>query len=178
MAGPAGIRVEALDRAIGIGHMPELVDLLADVVEHGAAVGFLAPVTYNKSRDYWRLILTEARDEKRALSAVWDGDRIVGAVQLDLAMPENGSHRAHVEKLMLHTNYRGQGLGRLLLQSIEQVARKWKRTLLTLDVKAGEPAEALYQSEGWSYVGEVPGYALDPDKSALHATHIYCKVLD
>jgi len=47
--------------------------------------------------------------------------------------------------------------------------------LLTLDAKRGAGAERLYQRLGWTQVGVIPRFALDPDGKALHDTVIYYK---
>ena len=39
------------------------------------------------------------------------------------------------------------------------------RTLLTLDTRAGDAAEALYRSMGWHEAGRIPGYALNADRT-------------
>jgi hypothetical protein len=38
-------------------------------------------------------------------------------------------------------------------------------TLLTLDTRAGDAAEALYRATGWHEAGRIPGYALNADRT-------------
>lgn len=59
---------------------------------------------------------------------------------------------------------------------IEEEARKTGYRLITLDCKAGGPVEDLYRRLGWTYVGTIPRYALDPDGTP-HGASIFYKEL-
>jgi GNAT superfamily N-acetyltransferase len=93
------------------------------------------------------------------------GGRIVGTVQLGLALPPNQPHRAEVKKLLVHRSARGRGIGMALMTAAEEAARARGRTLLVLDTALGDNAERLYTRAGWNRVGVIPGYALFPDGS-------------
>jgi acetyltransferase len=67
---------------------------------------------------------------------------------------------------------RRRGVGRELMSAALEAARSAGRSLLLLDVRAGDPAEALYRSLGFVEVGEVPRYARSPTGS-LAATRFY-----
>ncbi|MBL8990975.1 MAG: VOC family protein [Phycisphaerae bacterium] len=60
---------------------------------------------------------------------------------------------------------------------IEHAARERGFTLLTLDAKADGPADRLYRALGWTFVGRIPGFALDPDGQALHDDALFFKAL-
>ena len=85
----------------------------------------------------------------------------------------NQPHRADVAKLQVHRRARGQGLGRALMEAIENRARTAGFTLLTLDTKLGDVAETLYERSGWTRVGVIPNYALDPDGSSCDTVIFY-----
>src|SRR5262249_27284352 len=102
---------------------------------------------------------------------------IAGAVQLHPAWAPNQPHRADVAKLLVHRRCRRSGLGTRLVQGIEDAARTAGFSLLTLDAKPGAPAEHLYRRMGWTLVGTIPGFALDPDGKALHDDVIFYKRL-
>jgi GNAT superfamily N-acetyltransferase len=91
--------------------------------------------------------------------------RIVGTVQLGLALPPNQPHRADVKKLLVHRSARGRGIGMALMTAAEEAARARGRTLLVLDTALGDDAERLYARAGWNRVGVIPGDALFPDGS-------------
>ena len=85
----------------------------------------------------------------------------------------NQPHRADVAKLQVHRRARGQGLGRALMEAIENRARTAGFTLLTLDTKLGDVAETLYERSGWTRVGVIPNYALYPDGRPCATTVFY-----
>jgi len=70
-------------------------------------------------------------------------------------LPENQPHRGEVAKLLVHPSARRLGLGRLLMQAVEEAARGQGRSVLVLDT-SNAAAERLYEGLGWQRVGAVP----------------------
>jgi GNAT superfamily N-acetyltransferase len=101
-----------------------------------------------------------------------DGEGIAGTVQLITDMPENQPHRADVAKLLVHRRARGTGIGRRLMEAVEEAARGQGRRVLVLDT-ANATAERLYEGLGWQRVGVVPDYALMPDGALCATTFFY-----
>jgi hypothetical protein len=62
------------------------------------------------------------------------------------------------------------------MRTIEDAARRAGFTLLTLDAKRGEAAEQLYRRTGWTAVGTIPRYALDPDGTPHDAVIFYKRI--
>jgi GNAT superfamily N-acetyltransferase len=110
---------------------------------------------------------------ERTLIVAEDEQGIAGTVQLITDMPENQPHRADVAKLLVHRRARGAGIGRRLMEAVEDAARGQGRRVLVLDT-ASDTAERLYERLGWQRVGVVPDYALLPD-GALCQTVFYYK---
>ncbi len=80
-------------------HLGEFVDLLGDVVEHGASVNFLSPIDPDEAAAFWDKVAGMVEAGERILIAALDADgRVVGTTQLVLAMQANGSHRAEVQE--------------------------------------------------------------------------------
>jgi GNAT superfamily N-acetyltransferase len=100
---------------------------------------------------------------RRLLLAAFDGGRVVGTVQVILALPPNQPHRGEIAKLLVHRSARRRGVARLLMERAESEASAEGKTLLVLDTVTGDPAERLYERLGWTRVGVIPGYALYPD---------------
>ena len=94
-------------------------------------------------------------------------------MQLHPAWPPNQRHRADIAKLLIHRRARRRGLGGLLMREIESRARAAGFTLLTLDTKRGDGAESLYRRGGWTEVGVIPGYALNPDGTPCDTVVFY-----
>jgi acetyltransferase len=154
----------------------ELVDLLQDAVHDGASVGFVSPLPREVARQYWHDVIKDIRQGSRLLLVLRIGRRMAGSVQLGLCMRPNGTHRAEVQKLFVHTSARRQGFGRALMAAIEQEARNAKRSLLYLDTESRKPAEAMYRRLGWLLVGEIPEYAYSPDGHLRGTTIFYKKI--
>jgi acetyltransferase len=153
-----------------------LIELLRDSVESGASVGFLAPLKRELAEAFWRDMLREVGSARVILIATTENGDVAGSVQLALGQKENGRHRAEVQKLLVHSRYRNQGLGRRLMEAIEIEAQQRGITLLVLDTIEGELAEQLYLKLGYIRVGEIPNYASFPD-GRLWATVIFYKEL-
>jgi hypothetical protein len=88
----------------------------------------------------------------------------------------NQPHRADVMKLLVDPRARRRGLARALMLAIEKEAARGGRWLLTLDT-AGDAAERLYRSLGYTAAGAIPSYARDPLVDRFDATTIMYKDL-
>jgi GNAT superfamily N-acetyltransferase len=82
-----------------------------------------------------------------------------------------------VNKLLVHPDWQGRGIGRLLMTEIEALARREGRTLLHLDTEAGSPATAFYARLGWTEAGTIPRWALSPHGGEPRGTTFYYKLL-
>ena len=164
--------IERLIPPVGDSDLRGLALLLVDAVESGAAVSFLAPLTLERAEDWWRRTLSASHSRAIYLVAR-DGEGVVGTVQLHPAWAPNQPHRAEIVKLLVHRRSRRTGLGTQLMGAIEDAARRSGFRLLTLDAKRGEAAEQLYRSMGWTCVGAIPRYALDPDGTPHDAVIFY-----
>lgn len=170
--------IEPLTPARAVTLQEALASVLTDAVDGGASVGFLPPLDPVEAARYWGSVVTALREGSRVLFAAQEpAGRLVGTVQLDLAMRPNARHRAEVAKLMVHRAARGRGVGRALMLAAEAHARRLGRTTLFLDTRQGDPSERLYRGLGWQLAGVIPRYARSAD-GRLHATAIYYKVLD
>jgi ribosomal protein S18 acetylase RimI-like enzyme len=139
--------------------LPHLIHLLQDTVASGASVGFLPPLSIENAQQYWSTIFEEVRKHTCVLLVAREAGQIVGSVQLALATKPNAQHRAEVQKLFVLSSQRRRGIGRALMQAIEQAASDKQRTLLVLDTRQGDSAEQLYRTLGYCEVGIIPGYA-------------------
>jgi GNAT superfamily N-acetyltransferase len=155
--------VEILDAASAASAERRLADILSACVDAGASVSYLPPLAQEVARAFWKRMAAEVATGSRILLAAWDDAALVGTVMLEFASSPNQPHRAEVQKLLVHPAARRTGLARALMARAEQEARQAGRTLLTLDTRAGDAAENLYRSMGWSEAGRIPGYALNAD---------------
>jgi acetyltransferase len=155
---------------------PQLSGLLQDAVTGGASIGFLPPLSQAEADSYWQEVAAALNGKNRLMLIAEDGGTLVGTVQLDLAGRANGSHRAEVAKLMVHSARRRRGIARLLMQAIEEAAHQAGRTTLILDTREGDPSEQLYLKMGYTRAGTIPEYARSTD-GTLHTTVFMYKLL-
>ncbi len=170
------MQIDMLDAAGAKELAPQLRALLIDAVAHGASVGFVMPLPAEQADAYWRGVIDAVADGSRILLVGWREQSLVGTVQLDLCMKPNGLNRAEVQKLLVHSEARRQGVAKELMQAAEQQALALRRGLLYLDTEAGSDAESLYAHLGYTRVGELPEYCATPD-GAWRATAIWYKTL-
>lgn len=172
------MRIESLGADAAAREIPALASLLEDAVDSGASVGFLPPMPPGEAAGYWQTVVAALRNGARVLLVAREPDgRLVGTAQVDLEARPNGRHRAEVAKVIVHTSARRRGIGRALMLAAEDHARLHGRTTLFLDTRRGDPAERLYESVGWTFVGSIPRYARSA-AGGLDGNAIYYKLLD
>ena len=164
-------RLYSLDEA----QIGQLATVLTDCVDGGASVSFMHPLAHERAVSFWRAIAVGIAAGERALLVAEDASGICGTVHLVLNQPENQPHRAELSKMLVHRRARCQGVGAALLQAAEDAARACQKSLLVLDT-ASDEAERLYERQGWTRVGVIPGYALLP-QGGLCATTLYYRNL-
>ena len=155
---------------------PKLAALLQNAVTHGASIGFLLPLSEEEALDYWQDVAKAIEGPHRILLIAEVDNQLAGTVQLDLAGRANGSHRAEIVKLIVHTSFRQQGIAHALMNAIEQEAKLADRTTLVLDTREGDVSEKLYTKVGYQRAGTIPEYARSTN-GELHTTVFMYKLL-
>ena len=140
-----------------------LARVLADCVDGGASVSYMAPFSQEDARAAFEGFAVDVEQGRRLILAAFAEGELVGTVQVVLAVPPNQPHRGEIAKLLVHRSARKRGIAQLLMDHAEAEARAEGKTLLVLDTVTGDPAERLYARLGWTRVGVIPGYALYPD---------------
>jgi GNAT superfamily N-acetyltransferase len=168
--------IERLDADGLDGAIDDLADILHACVCTGASVGFVPPFSPADARRYWQDVRPSLAADGRVLLAARRDGRIVGTLQIVLATPPNGAHRAEICKVLVHPAARRGGLGRALLASAEQVAGRHGRSLLVLDTVPRSAGEWLYRAVGYQVAGVIPGYARSTEGS-LEDTVLMFKTL-
>ncbi len=157
------IEIRRLDAAEVRAEVEGLATVLADCVEGGAGVGYMAPFSHEEARRVYEAYAEDVESGGRLLLAAFAEGELVGTVQVVFAPHPNQPHRADIARMLVHRSARRKGIGRLLMERAEAEARAEGRTLLVLDTVTGGDAERLYTRLGWTRVGVIPGYALMPD---------------
>ena len=153
-----------------------LESLLIDCVKSGASVGFIAPLQQYDAKQYWQQVETDLLAGSRKLLVFYVEKQIAGALQLSFCQKANGLHRADVEKLMVHSDFRQQGIGRQLLEFAEKFALENHRSLLVLDTRTNDVASYLYCQQGYIEVGKIPKFVTN-EKNEFESTTIFYKLL-
>ena len=169
------LRIEALTDTPAV--RAGLRDLLVDVVNHGGAVHFMAPLAPAEADAFWDGALKSMAQGERLIFAAFDKDLLAGTASIILKSPPNAPHRAEVAKMMTLSSHRRRGIARALLRHVEREGRKHGKTLLMLDTSAEGGSSALYESEGFIYCGTVPDFYVKPH-GGLGATKYYYKHTD
>ncbi len=156
--------------------LESLVLLLQNVVDNGASIGFIPPLPTQEAQAYWTKVIANLEQGHLLLFVVLAEEQVIGTAQLALEMRKNGLHRAEVQKVMVHTEFRGRGIGRQLMDAVEAAAHTAQRTLLVLDTRRGDVAETLYQKLGYVQAGIIPGYASNAT-GGLDDTVLYYRIL-
>jgi GNAT superfamily N-acetyltransferase len=136
----------------------------------------MAPFSHEQALAAFEAVVAEVEQGRRLVLAAFDDGRLVGTVQVILALPPNQPHRGEIAKLLVHRSARRRGIAQLLMEHAESEARAEGKTLLVLDTVTGDNAERLYARLGWTRVGVIPGYALYPDGRPCDTT-VFWKAL-
>ena len=92
-----------------------------------------------------------------------DGEAIVGYAGTWLVINE-----AHVTNVAVHADRRRQGIGRVLMDALMQMAREEGMESMTLEVRvSNEAARALYQQLGFVSAGIRKNYYSETKEDAL-----------
>ena len=158
-----------------------LIALLQDVVDDGASVGFLPPLSVTEAGEYWDSVFDAVASGARLLwVARTPGEGLAGTVQLDLEKRANGRPpRASSIKLMVaHAAPAGAASRarscwpRRRRRGASAGARSF------LDTRLGDPSEhPATAALGWEFAGSIPRYARSAG-GALDANAIYYRLLD
>lgn len=151
-----------------------LAEIMVETVAGGGSIHFMHPTSLEDAGGYWAKALAAGDAGERVVLGAFVDGRLEGTVTLFLDTPPNQPFRAEVWKLMVAPNARGLGLGRALMEAVEQEAVARGRTLLNLDTATEGGAAGLYESLGWQYGGTIPDYAYKPH-GGLVATALYYK---
>jgi len=164
------ITIERVGKDVGREDLDGLVDLLFDAIDDNAGVSFMPGLTRADAEAWWVSVLVP----RRAIVLVArDGAGVAGTAQIQPSWAPNQPHRGDVAKLIVHRRARRRGIGRALMEALEQEACAAGYTLLLLDTRKDDHPERLYASMGWIRVGEVPNFALNPDGSICSTVFYY-----
>jgi acetyltransferase len=109
------------------------------------------------------------------LLAEVDGD-VAGMAHVAPSGAANAPHRAEVQRVAVSEEARGAGVGRELMEAVEEAALGRGITLLWLTTHDASDACAFYEAVGYTKLGVMEEYSQRPDGSVAAAAFYY-KVL-
>jgi len=140
-----------------------LARLTVDAHASGMALGLAGPLTHERAAAEWRGTAPQLHPRNRVMLGAFDGDELVGTVQLVRAAAGNGAHRAEIVRFAVRGDRRGRGIGRVLLDAAVARARELDLSLLWLTTHADTDSDRIYERLGWTRAGVIPGWAARPD---------------
>jgi len=108
------------------------------------------------------LDLDGLRQPNIAFWSAWESDELVGCGALKLLTPQEGE----IKSMRVSPDWRGKGLGSVILDHILVEARRRNLRRLLLETGAMpefEPARALYRRYGFEFRGPFADYIDDPN---------------
>ena len=156
--------------------LDDLSAILCDLVNDGESIGFLPPFSLDDAQQYWLGQIEAVAAGTQVLSVARMDGAVVGTGQLSFSWKPNSRHRAEVQKVLTHRDFRRRGVGYAMMTALEDEARRLNSSLLVLDTREGDPSHYLYRKCGYVRVGAIPNYARNPE-GGLDATVFYYKIL-
>ena len=166
--------IERLDIAAARSAAGRLACILATCVADGALMSFQASLQPEQAKSFWYRAATEVGSAQRVIVAAWRSGILSGVGMLDLGTPENQSHRAEVQELMVDPGARRGGLGRRIMRMLEREGVANGRLLLTATIRSDSAGAALLRDEDWREAEQTPGFVRGADDK-LYTTAIFWK---
>lgn len=94
--------------------------------------------------------------------------RVIGYVGIRLR-----NSGTHISTIAVHPDWRGNGLGELLLLTVMEQSAKMESSIVTLEVRpSNQIAQSLYRKYGFRFTGIHEGYYRDGENAWLMAVEI------
>ncbi len=150
--------------------MPALARLHDDALAAGMALGA------TRETDLEEMHRSAVADDRRVVLVAERDGEVVGMAHIAPSDTANAPHRAEVQRVAVARRARGTGIGRRLMEAVEEAALDRDLTLLWLTTHDATDACAFYEALGYTKVGVMPDYSLRPD-GRLAGAAFYSKVL-
>ena len=135
-------------------------DLLAcwtDVTNAGGAVGFVPPVTPDDVVPLLDKLVEGVHSGRDVLALLTLGGRTAGFAGVVGSLSPLRRHWGTVLRVQVHPSHQGEGLGRVLMDGVHEIARARGWEFLHLTARGGTGVDAFYRRLGYREVGRLPG---------------------
>jgi GNAT superfamily N-acetyltransferase len=148
----------------------DLLTCWTDVTNAGGAVGFVPPVTEDDVVPLLDRLLDGVRSGRDVLALLTVDGQTVGFASLVGSPGPLRLHWGTVLRVQVHPSRQGQGLGRLLVAGVHDIARARGWEFLHLTARGGTGVDDFYRGLGYTEVGRLPGairVAPDDDRDEI-----------
>ena len=159
MAPRARCRLVRADAELTPALLADAARLLADLVAHGAALGWVEPPSAAEVTALLREVVVAAERGDAALAVAAAGDELHGLGWW--RRYTRPTHRVHadLERVAVRSDAQGAGLGRALTVMLVEQARAAGIEQLTLDLRGDNTAALhLYESLGFRVYARLPEF--------------------
>ena len=135
----------------------ELLTCWTDVSNAGGAVGFVPPVTEDDVVPLLDKLLEGVHSGRDVLALLTVEGKTAGFASVVGSLSPLRRHWGTVLRVQVHPSRQGQGLGRVLMEGVHDIARARGLEFLHLGARGGTGVDAFYRGLGYTEVGRVPG---------------------
>jgi GNAT superfamily N-acetyltransferase len=135
----------------------ELLACWTDVSNAGGAVGFVPPVTQDDVAPVLGRLLEGVHSGRDVLAVLTVDGATAGWAAIVGSLSPLRCHWATVLRVQVHPSRQGQGLGRVLMEGVHDIARQRGWEFLSLTARGGTGVDGFYRGLGYREVGRLPG---------------------
>jgi GNAT superfamily N-acetyltransferase len=135
----------------------EMLACWTDVSNAGGAVGFVPPVTPDDVAPVLDRLLDTVRSRRDVLCVLTVDGRTAGFAALVGSVGPLRQHWGTVLRVQVHPSRQGEGLGRVLMDGVHEIARGRGWEFLHLTARGGTGVDVFYRRLGYREVGRMPG---------------------
>lgn len=135
----------------------DLLRCWIDVTNAGGAVGFVPPVTGDDVVPLLDKLLDGVRSGRDVLALLTVDGATAGFASVVGSLSPLRRHWGTVLRVQVHPSRQGQGLGRVLMAGVHEIARGRGWEFLHLTARGGTGIDDFYRNLGYTEVGRLPG---------------------
>jgi GNAT superfamily N-acetyltransferase len=135
----------------------ELLTCWTEVTNAGGAVGFVPPVTEDDVVPLLDKLLDGVHSGRDVLALLTVDGATAGFASVVGSLSPLRLHWGTVLRVQVHPSLQGQGLGRVLMAGVHEIARNRGWEFLHLTARGGTGVDAFYRGLGYTEVGRLPG---------------------
>jgi len=128
-----------------------------DVSNAGGAVGFVPPVTEDDVVPLLDKLLDGIQSGRDVLALLTVDGEIAGFASVVGSLSPLRRHWGTVLRVQVHPSRQGQGLGRVLMAGVHDIARGRGWEFIHLTARGGTGVDGFYRGLGYQEVGRLPG---------------------